>query len=139
MTSWQTQPALGRLIDLALWVLAAILGIVTLAFSLSLSPPGGEAFLLADKFGHGAMYFATLFCLLLAGVWRPGRGDGPFRDKGLWFAVAVVATGLVIEVLQEVATTDRHAQLGDVISEVIGAFGALAIHSWMRRRWRSTT
>jgi hypothetical protein len=40
---------------------------------------------------------------------------------------------VAIEALQELATTDRHAQLGDVLSEVIGAFSTLAIPAWMRR------
>jgi len=52
--------------------------------------------------------------------------------------LAFVAAGLVVELLQEVTTVDRHAQLGDVLSEIIGAFGALAIHSWMQRRWGSS-
>jgi hypothetical protein len=36
-------------------------------------------------------------------------------------------------VLQEVATDGRRAEVGDVVAEVAGAFGALAIHTWMRR------
>jgi len=126
------------MIDIALWLLTASLSLVTMVFSFGFSPPGGDAFLFADKFGHGIMYFATFFCFLLAAVWRPGRGDGPLSGRGIWLAVSVVAAGLVVEILQEVATTDRHAQLGDVLSEIIGAFGALAIHSWMQRRWGSS-
>nr|MBA2600248.1 hypothetical protein [Actinomycetota bacterium] len=88
---------------------------------------------LADKLGHGAMYLATFLCFLLAAVWRPGRGDGPFPTSGLFFAIGVVITGIVIEVLQELATTDRQAEPGDVRAEVIGVFAALAVHAWMRR------
>lgn len=85
------------------------------------------------------MYFATFFCFLLAAVWRPGRGDSPSPRKGLVFALSVVAAGVAMEVLQELATTSRHARLGDVLSEFIGAFGAFAIHAWMRRAWGSAT
>ena len=138
MTPRRTQTRLRRLIDLALWLLTTVLAAVTLAFSFGFSPPAGEAFIWADKFGHGLMYFATFFCFLLAAVWRPGRGDGPLPESGLYLAVAFVAAGLVVELLQEVTTVDRHAQLGDVLSEIIGAFGALAIHSWMQRRWGSS-
>jgi VanZ family protein len=106
-------------------------------FSFGFSPPGTGSFPLADKVGHALMYFATFFCFLLAAVWRPGRGDGTFPRKGLVFALGVVAAGVGIEVLQDLATVTRHAELGDVISEVIGAFSALAILTWMRRAWGS--
>jgi hypothetical protein len=43
----------------------------------------------------------------------------------------------VIEVLQEVATAARHVDVGDVLAEVIGVFGALAVQAWMRRAWIS--
>jgi hypothetical protein len=129
----------GRLIDVALWTSTAALAFVTLMYSFALSPPGTGSFPLADKFGHGLMYFATFFCFLLAAVWRPGRGDGPFPKKGLIFAFSVVAAGVAVELLQEFATTNRHAELGDMIAEVVAAFGALAILAWMRRARGSTT
>jgi hypothetical protein len=44
----------------------------------------------------------------------------------------------VIEVLQEAATAHRHAEVGDVLAEFIGAFGALAVHEWLRRTWGRT-
>jgi hypothetical protein len=115
------------------------LALITLLFSFDFSPPDSGWLPLADEFGHGLIYVATFFCFLLAAVWRPGRGDGPFPTKALVFALGVVATGVVIEVLQELATTDRHAQLGDVLSEFIGAFSALAIHAWMRRALSSVS
>lgn len=129
----------GRLIDAALWASTVGLALITLLFSFAFSPPGTGSFPLADKVGHALMYFATFFCFLLAAVWRPGRGDGPFPRKGLVFALSVVAAGVAMEVLQELATTSRHAELGDVISEVVGAFGALAILTCMRREWGSAT
>jgi hypothetical protein len=46
---------------------------------------------------------------------------------------------VVIEALQDLATTDRQAQLGDVLSEYVGAFSALAIHAWMRRALSSVS
>ena len=104
-------------------------------FSFGLSPPGTGSFPLADKIGHGAMYLVTFLCFLLAAVWRPGRGDGSFPTKAAPFAIAVVAAGIAIEVLQQLATTDRQAEPGDVLAEVIGVSGALAIHTWMRGAW----
>ena len=102
-------------------------------FSFGLSPPGTSTFPLADKLGHGGVYFATFLCFLLAAVWRPGRGDGSFSTKAVPFTIGVVAAGIVIEVLQDVATTGRHAEPGDVLAELIGIFAALAVHAWMRR------
>lgn len=139
MAARRTQTRRERLIDAALWAFTVGLALITLLFSFGFSPPGTGTFLLADKLGHGVMYFATSFCFLLAAVWRPGRDEGPFPRKGLVFALGLVAAGVAIEVLQELATTDRHAQLGDVLSEFIGAFGAFAIHAWMRRAWGSAT
>ena len=123
----------GRLIDLLLWATTAGLSLLTLLFSFGLSAPGTGMFAFADKIGHGLMYFATFLCLLLAAVWRPGRGDGSFPTMALPFAIGVVIAGTAIEVLQEVATGGRHAEVGDVLAEAVGAFGALAIHTWMRR------
>jgi len=128
-----TRTRRGRLIDAALWVLSVGLFLTTILFSFKVSPPGGD-FPLADKFGHGSMYFATFFCSLLAAVWRPGRGDGPFPRMGLPFAFFAVAAGVAMEVLQALTTARRHGEAGDAIGEVIGVFGALAVHSWIRRR-----
>jgi hypothetical protein len=111
--AWKVQTHRGRLIDAGLWALTVGLALITLLFSFDFSPPGTGWFPLADKFGHGLMYFATFFSFLLAAVWRPGRGDRPFPRRALVFALGVVAAGVAIELLQELATTDRHAQLGD--------------------------
>jgi VanZ family protein len=133
VTVSQIQARHGRKIDIALWATTAVLALLTLLFSFGLSPPGTGTFALADKLGHGAMYFATILCFLLAAVWRPGRGDGSFSAKAPLFATGFVIAGIVVEVLQEVATPHRHAEAGDVLAEAVGAFAALAIHAWMRR------
>jgi VanZ family protein len=133
MVAPPAQTRRARRIDIALWVTTAVLTLLTLVFSFGLSPPGTGTFALADKLGHGAMYFATILCLLLAAAWRPGRGDGSFPTKASLFAIGFVIAGIVVEVLQEVATPRRHAEAGDVVAEVIGALGALAAHAWISR------
>lgn len=133
MAAPETQARRGRLVDTALWATTAVLTLLTLLFSFGLSAPGAGTFAFADKIGHGLMYFATFLCLLLAAVWRPGRGDGSFPTRAPLFAVGVVFAGIVIEVLQAVATASRRAEIGDVVAEVVGAVGALAVHAWMRR------
>jgi hypothetical protein len=125
----------GRLIDAALWTATVALALTTLLLSFALTPPGAAALGIGDKVGHGITYFATFLCLLLAAVWRPGRGAGSFPTRTLLFAIGVVIAGIVIEVLQEVATDARRAEVGDVLAEAIGTVGALAVHTWMRRTW----
>jgi hypothetical protein len=137
VASPQTRARHGRLVDTALWTTTAGLTLLTLLFSFGLRTPGSGSFAFADKLGHGGMYFATFLCFLLAAVWRPGRGDGSFPTRAPFFAIGVVIAGLAVEVLQEVATTNRHVEVGDVLAEVIGALGALAIHTWMRTTWIS--
>ena len=119
--------------------MTALLALLTLLFSFGLSTPSSGTFPLADKLGHGAAYLATFICFLLAAVWRPGRGDGSFSTKAVPFAIGVVAVGIVIEVMQEVATTNRRAEPGDVLAEALGVIVALAVHAWMRRAWDSAS
>ena len=51
---------------------------------------------------------------------------------GLWFPVAAIAAGALIEFLQGMTPT-REAQALDLIAEVIGTMAAVAIHSTIRR------
>ncbi|HET9672512.1 MAG TPA: hypothetical protein VFQ40_06645 [Actinomycetota bacterium] len=123
-----------RLTDGALWVALAICLAITLVFSFGLHAPGAERTSVADEVGHAAIQFTTTLCLLLAAVWRPGRGDGPFPRMGSAFALGVVGAGMLIEVMQEVATRTRHAEVSDVLAEAAGVLGAWALHVWLRRR-----
>jgi hypothetical protein len=122
-----------RRVDAALWALTAALAVLTLVFSLGVSAPGAGSFSGADKVGHGAMYFATVGCVLLAAVWRPGRGDGRWPGASAAIVVGAVVVGLAAEAIQEIATSSRHAEMGDVIAEVAGVAAAWAIHAWARR------
>jgi hypothetical protein len=70
---------------------------------------------------------------------RPGRGDGRFPTLTTAFPIAVIGAGIVIEVLQEVTTRSRHAELNDVVAEDFGASGALAAHTLLRRRQKART
>lgn len=122
-----------RRVDAALWALTAALVVVTLVFSLGASAPGAGSFSLADELGHGAMYLATVGCLLLAAVWRPGRGDGRWPGAAAAIALGALFVGLAVEAIQELATADRHAEVGDVVAEAVGIAAAWAIHAWARR------
>ena len=121
-----------RLIDGALWLASALFAGSTLAFSLVIAPPEVSAFTPSDKALHVIAYFATGLSLLLAGVWRPGRGDGPFAEWRLRGAFAMLAVGASIEIVQAVFTA-RQAELGDIAADAIGVGGALLAHALIRR------
>ena len=121
-----------RLIDATLWAAGVLFAGITLVYSLLVVPPQGGAFAVSDKSLHIASYFATGMCLLLAAVWRPGRGDGPFPTWALRGAVALVAIGAAIEVLQGLFTS-RHAEIADVVADLIGVSAALLVHGLIRK------
>ena len=121
-----------RAVDAALWAGGLAFAVITLVYSLVATPPQ-DALAISDKSLHIAAYFATSLCLLMAAVWRPGRGDGPFPTWGLRGAITLVAAGAAIELLQG-AFTSRQAELTDVIADVIGMSAALGLHMLLRRR-----
>lgn len=132
MSTSKTASRADRAIDAALWASGVLFAGVTLVYSLVVTPPQGGAFAVSDKSLHIASYFATSMCLLLAAVWRPGRGDGPLPSWGLRGAVALVAIGAAIEVLQA-AFTPRQAEFADVLADLLGVSAALVVHAAFRK------
>ena len=92
------------------------------------APPGSGAFPGADKAFHGRAYFVTTLLLLFAAVWRPGRGPaaGAF---GPGLIVAVVTSGLVVELLQGMLTERREPELADWLADAVGVLAAAAVHA----------
>jgi VanZ family protein len=121
------------MIDRGLWALTAACIATTVWFSFGAQPPGAHLFSGADKVGHAVAYLATTLSFLFAAVWRPGRGIGRFARLGGWFALAAIAGGAVIEILQSQIAT-RGGDLADLVAEVVGTAAAMAIHSHVRRR-----
>jgi VanZ family protein len=120
--------------DVVLWAAAILCGLVTLWWSLVSLPPERHLFKGVDKLQHGLAYFVTSLLLLLAAVWRPGRGDGPLARWGVWVVGALIAAGAGIEVLQ--SFIGRDAELGDWIAEIVAvglAFGLLQAMRWASR------
>jgi VanZ family protein len=115
------------MIDRGLWALTAACAASTLWFSFVVSAPG------PDKLGHAIAYFTTTLSLLFAAVWRPGRGIGRFPRLGGWFALAAIAGGVAIEILQGMTAT-RSAEVYDVMAEAIGVAAAFAVHGLIRRQ-----
>jgi VanZ family protein len=124
----------GRLdrVDLFLWAAALLCGAATLWLSLAAVPPGTQAFGGADKVEHGFAYLVTTMLVLLAAVWRPGRGDGPLA-RWWWAVLAVmVAAGGAVEIAQ--SFVGREAELADWVAEIVAvglAWGVLL--AWRRR------
>jgi hypothetical protein len=120
----------SRSIDAALWVATSLSAGLTLYLSLGPVPPGAGAFPNSDKVWHGLFYAVTTFLFLLAAVWRPGRGTGPFPRAGLVGVAVILVAGGVVELLQGVMTEYRKPELMDWIAELIGvtlALGSLAV------------
>lgn len=128
-----TEDAAAGWIDRGLWAVTAACVAATLWFSFVAQPPGTDLFPGADKVDHAVAYFATTMSFLFAAVWRPGRGVGCFPHLGKWFAVAAIAGGGVIEILQTM-TAKRAGDLDDLVAEAIGTAAALAMHALIRRQ-----
>jgi len=107
----------SQLFDAALW--AASLGLFVLSFVLSWGPPPPSPNVSwFDQVWHGAGYGALTATLLLAAVWRPGRGPGRFPRAGLPVALSVLAIAWLTEALQ--APFGRDAQLSDALTDLAG-------------------
>ncbi len=120
-------------LDLMLWAVVAlsIAATVTLSF---VEPPGSGLGHGIDKVQHALAYFVTMFAILLAAVWRPGRGSGLFPGGRWWIAGGALAGGAFIEVLQSASTTNRQGDVRDWLAEVAGVGLALLALRVLERR-----
>ena len=105
--------------------------VVTLWLSLAEVPPGTSAFGGADKVEHAFAYFVTSLLVLLAAVWRPGRGNGVLWPWRWWVLGAMALAGGAVEIVQ--SYVGREAELADWVAEIVAvalAAGVLAL--WRR-------
>lgn len=112
--------------DIALWILGAVLSALLLFYSFVRAPALATAFPEADKLWHCLAFASTITVYLLAAVWRPGRGEGAFPRAAPVIVAAAVATAVLIEILQG-AFFHRDAQVLDAVAGSVGtlaAFGA---------------
>jgi hypothetical protein len=112
-------------IDIALWLSAFVCGIVTLWLSLWAVPPGTTAFAGADKVEHAIAYFVTALLLLLAAVWRPGRGDGPLARWWWGVLASLVVVGGLVELIQ--TQIGREGEWKDWFAEIVAVALAWAV------------
>ena len=123
--------------DKVLWVAALLCGATTVWLSLWAVPPGATAFDGSDKVEHAVAYFVTSLLLLLAGVWRPGRGEGPLWRWRWWLVGALIAAGGAIEVIQT-QVPKRKGDMLDWASEVIAVCAAIVVIAILRARDNAT-
>jgi VanZ family protein len=112
-------------IDLVLWGVAAVAIGLTVVLSFVGEPPGSGFGHGIDKLEHAIAYFVTVTAILLAAVWRPGRGPGRFAGARWWIVGAALGAGALIEVLQSTMTADRQGDVRDWLAEVVGVGLAL--------------
>ena len=120
--------------DVLLWVGAVVSGGLTLWFSLWAVPAGTGSFPGADKVEHAIAFFTTTLLFLLAAVWRPGRGPGPFYRWRRWLAAAVILLGGMVEIAQSALTASRKAEWLDWFSEMAAVLAAAGIVRALERR-----
>lgn len=131
----QVSATRDRLIDAVLWLLAAGFASSTAYFSFGNAPSAAGAFPGADKFWHAVAYFLTVICVLLAAVWRPGRGPGIWPGTRWLIAAGAVTAGGTIELAQ--GLTARGPELLDWVAEIVGVGMAVGLHVWLQTRSHS--
>ncbi len=122
-------------IDAVLWAAAGLCGATTLWLSLWAVPPGTTAFGGADKVEHGVAYFVTALLLLLAGVWRPGRGSGPFARWYIAVLASLIVAGGAVELIQ--TQIGREGEWADWLAEIVAVSLAWATIAVLRAHERS--
>ena len=79
---------------------------------------------------HAFAYFVTSLLLLLAAVWRPGRGDGVLAPWTWWVLGAMVLAGGAVEIVQ--SFVGREAELADWVAEIVAVAAAAGVLAVLR-------
>ena len=84
----------------------------------------------ADKITHFVFYsgFAFLGSLCLR---ERTRGNVPLGRATLMVLVTAICYGILIELLQYLFTTDRMAEMGDVLANSLGALTGIGLIRWL--------
>jgi hypothetical protein len=120
-------------VDRLLWGLAVAIAVSIVVFSLG--PAVGETlFPNADKLFHAGAYGSLAFVVLLAGAWRPGRGEGRWPTKTRVILAAVIGMGVAVELVQPIFARD--ADPFDGLADAVGALAALGLWMWLKHSRR---
>jgi VanZ family protein len=117
-------------IDAALW--AAVVFIVAAIAYGSLSQVSTPSVDQIDKLFHATGYGTLTFTTLLAGVWRPGRGDGRWPAASAVVVVCAIAFGVAIEIAQ--GFVGRDSNIWDAAADLAGGVAGLGLWGLLRRR-----
>ena len=117
-------------VDAALWVAFGVSVGVLVWFSVLAIPPTPSSSA-GDELLHALAYAVTFGVLLLAAVWRPGRGDGPLVSKEMLLVASALVLGGVLELVQ--AAVGRDPSLLDAAADASGVAVAWVAHRTLRR------
>jgi VanZ family protein len=114
-------------IDLTIWASAVGALGLTLWFSLGPAPDGPGT----DRQLHALAYLVDTLAVLLAVVWRPGRGAGRSGIGVMEVALGMLALGGLIELAQG-GFVHRDAQLADWAADAAGIASAVMVFGAIR-------
>jgi hypothetical protein len=121
----------GRILDVLLWTASVALLSWIVVISLGPVPSAAPDFAWSDKASHAAHYAVLAGLLLLAAVWRPGRGAGPWPNRAAAVVVGLIVLGAVLEVLQ--AFVGRQPDVVDLLADAAGVVVAVMVWRLARR------
>ena len=124
----------SRTIDVSLWALSLAILLAIFLFSWATEPPLAS-YSYTDKIGHALAYAGLSGSLLLAAVWRPGRGSGPF-PRAMWAILfGSVAVGGIAEIGQGLFF-HRDASFRDLLIDAVGVGAATTVWLLVRHQQR---
>jgi VanZ family protein len=109
-------------VDAGLWLVAG--AVIVAVVGGSLAPQAPAPLSLSDKVLHTLGYLTLTLSVLLAAVWRPGRGPG-IVSRGAAVVAGAYALGPALELLQGVV--GREPDVLDALANAVGVTAGLLV------------